>query len=619
MPASPDEIVNSVSAPAPAWSWRNLRALAGFSSSDLIPLARRLRELANEFPSISQQIDGVYIRSSSTLDPLTKASEELTVQSAELLRLAIGQADGDLVVNGTTDLLAGPFAYLDSWREGVQGYMAELSSCEAILARLEKSQLTLNALVSPLKHIQTMFRIEAARLPEEVRQSFSALTNEIAAVHHAVNETFAGQFRIVAETSKTLQAIRQRISTHADTVQAGLVYRRQRVAETVETLRQELARNGQRETELHLTSDAIGSSTATVVMSLQTHDICTQRMQHVAAAMAQALSLLESRPKRAREDNQAIQETWCLLMVQAAQVEGIHKLFQDSERSLRSAVEEISSKVIAFEDECLLLKEFKEVTVATNGLVELSLEMIQELDELLRGVIDSSRTFCESLQPLHRMTAGLTDALESLSNKMRLIALNAQVQAVHIGSGTGLEVLAAQTATVSDETSRSAEAVSADTQLLLGAIFGLTASLQAITTRGEAALEQFGTEGSAHRVVLHGLRDRTLQHLQLVGQALDEIGSCTKGLHEDSELRQSTVAPLQELASELRLIAAELRRNMSRQALQATVQFQTQYKMQSERQVHRKVLTDLGLADETPTSDPEALSAGELDTSIEMF
>jgi hypothetical protein len=50
-------------------------------------------------------------------------------------------------------------------------------------------------------------------------------------------------------------------------------------------------------------------------------------------------------------------------------------------------VQDINGKVTALDSDCLMLKEFEEVTVAVNGSVQVSIELLVDVRALLSGVI----------------------------------------------------------------------------------------------------------------------------------------------------------------------------------------------------------------------------------------
>ena len=85
------------------------------------------------------------------------------------------------------------------------------------------------------------------------------------------------------------------------------------------------------------------------------------------------------------------------------------------------------------DQECLLLQEFKEVSAAADGTIQVLLEMIEDVRRLTATALQVTTESRRQLEPFGALAARLTGSLEQLSYEMRLIALNVEIQAVQIG------------------------------------------------------------------------------------------------------------------------------------------------------------------------------------------
>lgn len=294
-----------------------------------------------------------------------------------------------------------------------------------------------------------------------------------------------------------------------------------------------------------------------------------------------------------------------------------------AEDALSSAVADISAHVNLRENKCLLAKEFERVTVTGNSSVQLSLEMLADVDALISEVVRCSREFYDSVEPVGRLTTGLTGALEQLANKMRLIALNAQVQAVQIGDGTGLEVLAAQTAGVSADTSGLAESIASDIERLAGTVQVLTAAFRTICDRGEATASLFKSEATTHGVRLHQIRDHSAAKLEAVRSAMESIDRSIGVIAEQADTRKRSARALPVLIDGLLRAATRLHVPASEQHRISGGSEHVRYTMASERDAHEKAINALqtsSLARLAEAGSPEPELTTELaETTIELF
>lgn len=595
-----------------------LRKVRKGSSPNISRILIELSRLEKRMPSVSAEIGSRYLKSLAMLEPLTDSGERLVSESEALLHLAVGESEASFVIAGTTELLKASFDYLDQWRNEIQDHAAALTTCTEVFSRVRACEGKIKTIIAPLSLIQTMFRIESARLPEEMRLVSEGLIGEIAAVHHEVNKAFSEQLRIVTTTLETLQTVRERIHQQTAAIDSTLGPRKEQVAAAFARLTQELAKNSERDISLNSTSRDIRNSVSDIIMALQTHDIASQRLESVQAAISEARSLMS----QTSASNADLQRSWFLLAVQQAQLESVRTQLEETETALQAAIKVVASKVVTLDSDCLMLKEFEEVTIASNGSVEVSLEMISDAEGLMQSAVSSSRDFYTYMEPLDQLSLELSNALERLAMTMHLIAMNAQIQAVHIGAGTGLEVLAENTAIISLQTTTVARDVSSGIAQVVSTVQSLTRSFREIITQGERTLGVLKQNSLPHQDHLHDLRNRSLTKLSKVGEAVDSIRDLTTTLAEESSVRQIALSTIADAVTSLDQITGDLKLNIGTIEV-ANLPTTGKYRMKSERDVHQALLKSLGAVDtDEDNADAEAGDAGEVkepESLVELF
>ena len=590
--------------------------------STLLPGLERLEK---KLPQIYKELESRYLKSGSVLEPLSEASQNLVNGSTELLSLAVNQTDGNLGVGGTSELLRTGLSFLEGWQSGVLASFVQVEACRHLFLKLRGGESTLHDAVAPLRHMQTMFRVESARLDTETREIFAGLTEQIATVGVEVRETFGQQFEMVAENLQVFTRLTESISSQAQAVGRDLQVRKQAIAKALADLATELGKNSERGAELSAIGRTVSNATGNIIVALQSHDIVTQRMQHVSSGISQACSLLRSVDESVKaKASDSIGKAFYLLSVQRAQLSGVYEQIDTSEKSLGTAVADISSKVSGGSDSALL-KEFKKLTDAANGSMQLSCEMLAEIRTLLELVTGLSREFYEALEPIGTVSTRLTGSLELLSNKMRVIALNAQVQAVQIGAGTGLEVLAAHIAEISRHISGFAESMAQDIGELAANIQELSTSFRGMTIEGLKELEALRESGAVHEEHLHSLRNTILTKLKSTEVALASLQDFTVALTEQSARRTAALDPIASAVAVLKTSSDDLKLRVQRSGIvQGPELDESQYCMASERAAHQETLRSLRTSGadtaefaRVPTA-PDG-SEAEADCSVELF
>lgn len=580
---------------------------------------QELRAIEARMPQISADLGARYLNSLTILQTLTHTSETLVQESEALLKLAVGQSEANSVISGTTALLDSSFQYLDLWRSEVQNRSGDLATCIEVFSHVLAIKSSIEKLVAPLTYIQTMFRIESARLPEEARQVSAGLIEQISSVHQEVTKSFSEQFQIVATALDTLNDVRSRVGRQSGEIGTTLALRREQIDLAFTRLKEELCKNAERDISLSATSREISSAISGIVVALQTHDIAGQRLEAICSAISDTRALVAQVPSRDSD----LQRAWFLLTLQTAQLESVHQQLEEAEAALDASIEAITRKVTYLDRDCLMLREFEEVTIASNGSVELSLEMITDAQAFMESAVSSSRDFHAYMKPVDQLTTKLSGALEHLAVAMHLIAMNAQVQGVHIGEGTGLEVLAANTARISNETTTLAHDISTGIVSVVQAVQNLTQMFLETIARGEQTLTRLQSESAPYEASLHELRNTSLTKLRDVGTLTDEIRRLTLTLADESSGRRLAIASTAEAVGVLGSLAERLRKRIG-VVDPAAFLMSGNYRMKAERDVHTRVLKSLGVAvEELCPEIPEAETAGdeaaEADCIVELF
>jgi len=171
----------------------------------------------------------------------------------------------------------------------------------------------------------------------------------------------------------------------------------------------------------------------------------------------------------------------------------------------------------------VFLKEFSEVTASANGTIQILLGIIDEIRGMVGSAIALAAETLKQLHPVHEMTNALSGSVEQVFHRMNLVALNAQIQAVQIGAGTGLEVLAAHTASIASETSKLGVAINDNLEKLRAFLNSEVAGLNELCEAGRIQQTYLEKQGRAHEAELHAERDRILALLQHLGSGVQGV------------------------------------------------------------------------------------------------
>jgi hypothetical protein len=173
---------------------------------------------------------------------------------------------------------------------------------------------------------------------------------------------------------------------------------------------------------------------------------------------------------------------------------------------------------------------------------------------------------------------------------MRLIALNAQVRALQIDQGTGLEILAARTAAISGEISRISDQVAQDLAELRDDTQECLTMLDEFRTRGTTQQSELTLNSPGSEQRLHRLRDQALAVMATIGDTATAIHASALSSQQDmaplAGWRESLSRVHDLLQDHVTAIGHEPESAPCEKTKRKLEQHATRYTMRSERQVH---------------------------------
>lgn len=325
------------------------------------------------------------------------------------------------------------------------------------LAEMERLSRAIRAMgrligehIRPAEVVQVLLRIECARLDEVARAPLEALSVEIARVCAKMARTLETEFELVEKSHQTVTHLVDFVRG-LDQRQQQSELRRNEISVEMEELRKLGTEQAERDLALARISGGLDRAVGAVIEAMQYQDIVGQRWEHIEAGFA------EIEAGEGEEGGIGMNA-----MVQHAQL-------IEANSEMESAIGRISESLEAVQfNECQLREDLRS-SLADNRRQLMNVRM----HALVFEVWDMTRTNQSQLQAVDRYLSPLVEVagkigsqIGDVSNEMRLIALNAQVQAARYGAQTGLEVLAESLRGIADQISESGEGLQGDSRAI---------------------------------------------------------------------------------------------------------------------------------------------------------
>ncbi|MBL8210094.1 MAG: hypothetical protein JNK87_05255 [Bryobacterales bacterium] len=569
-----------------------------------------MRASLHPVASLARDSENLFLELGKILPELARAGDHLHAGSRNMAEHL--KEDG-LAARQFSDTRARLLAVLHTQQEASE---AETSLVESIsdsqqqLRQMRETEARLRELMVLLRVIQILFRTESAALDDNVRAFFWGLSDNIQTLETRMKQTFEERFEKVGAAAagftqviaQTQQQAQQR-ALQAAAMNASL-------DRSLARMESQLAENAAREHEASAVSARIAELGSQLIVALQTHDIVSQKLQHLIEGVE--LAAASSNPGALRD----------FVAIAAAQIAAVNEELEQVERLVRQSAAEIAGASGSNLEGCVIVSGFEAAHASAGDLMaQLAATREQTLDFLRLAEQDTSQTLA-TVKPLEAAISGLNQVMSAISRQIGMVALNAQIMAVHNGEGTALELLAARATEISRLTEELGVSLAETSAAIAGSVHTAAAQLSLIDERfrsGRLTLEQ---DEAAHRTLVADSSGQRDQWLRDLGAAVEHIRSLS-GCALDQVDRFA--APRRSLASVeegLRALLAQLQPAGAAPVAacqQTLTALEQRYTMASERSIHHQALRGSGDSPSPPAAPAPAAAEDLQPGDIELF
>lgn len=578
----------------------------------LTQLRENLVSSQTQIEVLGSQLEQRFLTIGSHLDQLSEASDRLLASSECLAKLAIGEHENRAVLATATQALQTALHQVQTQEEASQEFALTLTTHLEEITKARSHEVTLRSCLAPLRPIQTLFRVSAAALEADAQGTYASLAQEIDQLNQQVTALLSKQFQSLADYRTRIGQLVQRLHDTHQSQQHALAADAEHLTGSLNSMHTALLQSQGRDLRLSAAARACHEQVGHLVMAMQFQDITRQKLQHVETAFRR---LAESLSDVSLDDATAA-DLHATAAVQLAQLETVEHELREAETKMLHAVTRLLERVEELTNEGVQLRQAPTLIATDLGVVA---ELLTGFGGLRRLVTNDAAMRAEAhqaLDPLAGLASNLTGSMRDVSLRIKFIALNAQIQAVQIGNGTGLEVLSQHTCNISDEVARLSERAAVELDALITSFAALLASCRELN---QQALEQqawLDSEGTGLESQLARFRSAGEVQLGAVANLGNELRAQLAGARADLSFYEAAApsfdllrAPLTELAA----LTAHAR-HARRPVRGLTEELQGHYTMASE---HATSATALG----TPATATAITTAQPVPTAstVELF
>lgn len=565
--------------------------------------------------SASAAAEQQFLEVGKSLQEMNELSKELVLQTNALVGVSADGEQQPLPIG--IQLVDGLLHFLGSGIDTARQLTAELERQKDRISHLRRMDKALQRTIAPLHFMRVLFKIESAGLAPEKQERFTALTGEIDRLNIQVREIFGTQFEALVGTEKSIAELVRHLKEHAARQEAIVKEKQAAIAHSLDGLRGQMSLYQTREEQLQEASRAIAGEVGRVVMALQGQDNVAQRIQHVRQAIDGIVHSAES-DSSASELPPALSESIHVVSrIQSEQLQAIELLLPPAEEQIVSGIRRVDELIEALIQQCLKV-EGGQVSGVVQDMVRVLLDTLADMHGAVRGAVAQAEQCHRQVRKLDCLATNLMTAVRQIATQMHWMGINAEIQALRVVGGNGLEVLSAQASQIASETTLLSETAAVELDGLAASLDRCIAAFEEMSSGGRRKEEELNRQGVNVRNLLEGFRESTVNRLGNVDQLLDGIRHKATAAVNTMDF-ENTMSPhleaLQKTFRELAGISKPPSEPEPQHLSQWLRPLEASYTMAQERELHSRVLSSLGLL----VAEPAAPAAADGGCDIELF
>lgn len=585
---------------------------------ELPPHLAKIHSATNALDATMAEVEARFLEVSTTVEKTTDTGREIVTLGEALISLALGQGGGEIIIDTTAEHIWKSIEFVEHSIEESDQLIQQLKTINGQISESLSAEQALARTLAPLTYVQTLFRVESSGLPLEVQTMFQALVNEIERVRLNVEREFRDKFQLIRDIQAILNRAIAQLNTRATAARLSVVDLRRHLTQSLAQMKESYEKNRDRDTRLAEVTKVVTKETGQIIMSLQFYDTFTQKLQHTRKILAEIEAALVEVPDKRAAACRTLRFVEQSGRICGAQLGAMSTELTQAGISVIAGMQVIAKQMTALDDDCVALRDMDSSTTGVDGAVQILLDSLADVQRLVGDAERFAMESHETILPIGGKTTNFTKFINNLSFEIQLIGLNAEVQSAHVGQGTGLDVLSAQTSAISRETSQLSTKLAADLDTLTAGLSQMVHSFQAIRERSKDFSRSLTTESAADASSLHHYRDGALNVLQQIGDLLPKLQEQIQSATEQSDFVELATKPIQELQRATDGLTAVAASAADRSGAQVettglTDHFLKFYTMASEGDVHRRALGQAVTAGLASAAAAPAAATGEVD------
>lgn len=586
-------------------------------------MGERLRAEKEALHDFSIAMEEEFLKLGALLRTISLSAGQVRERSDAVIVAASGREE-DAAIQFAFQLLKKTEDLVQASRDQYHHVLAVFKEIQIASRHIASRRRELKSTVSPLKAIPTLFRIQASLLSEKTQNEFSVVANSIQQIISEIESGVGQRFEeleLMAQTALDLTAQLSVLTTQQNHEIKGML---EDARSHLSTLDMALQSSEAAAQSLVQVGDRISSGVGKAIIALQCQDIARQKFEHITEAIDQMIDRLPNRPgsdypvRGARPDPDCLHYLADAGSVQLKQLRVVFGQLGEAARQVSGGLQEVESGAKALADHAVRSGD----ATLDGHVIGLAIKSIKDVLGIIDKTVGRVQSMCEIVQDLKSKFGDCGSQVADLTERLSVMALNAQISATQADAGLALEVVARNTRILSDQSRQALEAISSRVAALIDSITDVEQRLA--DHRELASIEQklLAAEAGLSEKKLRALEEelhRGMGVIEPLNRKLSETIHRTIG-----SIRFPDAVAIAEARSTALFEAIVRQRPADKRESRTMVhgavhELRRNYTMVDERAVHESAVGMGRSVDAIAMKPPSQTQIGEIADNVELF
>jgi len=422
----------------------------------LLPFVPVLRKQQKDLTELSGNTENEFLLLGTRLQDFSSRAKSLAEQSTHIAGLFDGNRE-DNPLDRAGRVSEETLAILKMFDAETIEATSRINLIAAKIKRLSKHKRDFDIISRTLRVLGINIKIQGAQISEGSDNSFF-LADGISKLSIKTNIIVNKLFSCLKRADASILPIAGRIDQYLQKDRSQTAQTEKRISKALGKLKGMFDLSTGLSANIASRSSEISKRVSAVVISMQFHDISRQIMEHVAEAMEDICKKIEGYPASDNGCGQHLAAyTSKIATVQMSQMDLVAYEMEDAEKKMITALEEIARRTADQSEEISNVSGAGETKSDDSIIVQFSSEISTVISSLSEKT-DINRYILEEVKAVSKTVKEMSSFIkdvENIAESIKLLALNAQIKAEHIGeSALALGALAREVRDISIQSNK---------------------------------------------------------------------------------------------------------------------------------------------------------------------